>query len=62
MLETIKNIKNPLPFYYFEQISKIPRASGNERGMVEYIKNIANGTIKLNDIPVKQNTPDEDQP
>lgn len=28
----------------------------------EYIKNIANGTIKLNDIPVKQNTPDEDQP
>ena len=41
MLETIKNIKNPLPFYYFEQISKIPRASGNERGMVEYIKNIA---------------------
>ncbi|MBQ8840408.1 MAG: beta-Ala-His dipeptidase [Clostridia bacterium] len=41
MLETIKNIKNHLPFYYFEQISKIPRASGNERGMVEYIKNIA---------------------
>ena len=41
MLQSIKNVKNQLPFYYFEQISKIPRSSGNEKGIVEYIKNIA---------------------
>ncbi len=41
MLQTIKNVKNQLPFYYFERLSEIPRASGNEKGVVEYIKNIA---------------------
>ena len=41
MLQSIKNVENQLPFYYFEQISKIPRSSGNEKGIVEYIKNIA---------------------
>ena len=42
MLEFIKGVKNEAPFYYFEQISKIPRASGNERAVAEYIYNFAN--------------------
>ena len=41
MTEIIKNVKNPLPFYFFEQISKIPRASGNEKEVANYIVEIA---------------------
>ena len=41
MLEFIKGVKNEAPFYYFEQISKIPRASGNERAVARYIYNFA---------------------
>lgn len=41
MLETIKGIKNTKPFYYFEEISKIPRASGNEKEISDYICNFA---------------------
>ena len=44
MLEFIKGVKNEAPFYYFEQISKIPRASGNERAVAKYIYDFA---IKL---------------
>lgn len=41
MLEIIKGVKNEKAFYYFEQISKIPRASGNEREIADYIVNFA---------------------
>ncbi|MBQ8546743.1 MAG: beta-Ala-His dipeptidase [Clostridia bacterium] len=41
MLNTIKGIKNEKLFYYFEQISKIPRASGNEGEIANYIVNFA---------------------
>ncbi len=42
MLEIIKGVKNERPFYYFEQISKIPRASRNEKAISDYIVNFAN--------------------
>ncbi len=41
MLKTIKGVKNEKPFYYFEEISKIPRGSGNEKGIANYIVNFA---------------------
>lgn len=41
MLEFIKGVKNEAPFYYFEQISKIPRASGNEAEVARYIYDFA---------------------
>ncbi len=41
MLETIKGVKNERPFYYFEQISKIPRASRNEREIADYLVSFA---------------------
>lgn len=41
MLKVIKNVRNERPFYYFEQISKIPRGSGNEKEIAEYIVNFA---------------------
>lgn len=37
----ITGIKNERPFYYFEEISKIPRGSGNERRIAEYIEDLA---------------------
>lgn len=37
----ITGIKNELPFYYFEEISKIPRGSGNEEKITKYICNFA---------------------
>ena len=42
MLEIIKGVRNERPFYYFEQISKIPRASRNEKAIADYIVNFAN--------------------
>ena len=41
MLEYIKGVKNEAPFMYFEKISKIPRASGNERAMADYLVSFA---------------------
>ncbi len=41
MLEIIKGVKNEGPFYYFEQISKIPRASKNERAIADYLVEFA---------------------
>lgn len=41
MLKTITGVKNEKPFYYFEEISKIPRASGNEKAVANYIVNFA---------------------
>lgn len=41
MLEIIKGVKNTRPFYYFEQISKIPRSSRNEKAIADYIVNFA---------------------
>ena len=37
MLEIIKGVKTERPFYYIEQISKIPRASRNEKEIADYI-------------------------
>lgn len=37
----INGTKNERPFYYFEEISKIPRASKNEREIADYIVNFA---------------------
>ena len=42
MLEIIKGVKNERPFYYFEQISKIPRASRNEKEIADYLVSFAN--------------------
>ena len=41
MLEIIKGVRNERPFYYFEQISKIPRASRNEKAIADYIVDFA---------------------
>ena len=41
MLNTIKGVKNERPFFYFEEISKIPRGSGNEKEIANYIVNFA---------------------
>lgn len=39
MTQTIKNLGNPSEFWdYFEQISQIPRCSGNEAGIRNFIK------------------------
>ncbi len=37
----ITGIRNERPFYYFEEISKIPRGSGNEREIASYIESFA---------------------
>lgn len=34
----ITGIRNERPFYYFEEISKIPRGSGNEKKIADYIE------------------------
>ena len=41
MLEIIKGVRNERPFYYFEQISKIPRASRNEKAIADYLVSFA---------------------
>ena len=47
MLEIIKGVKNQVPFKYFEEISKIPRASGNEKEIADYLVEFARG-LNLN--------------
>ena len=37
----ITGIRNERPFYYFEEISKIPRGSGNEKKIADYIEGFA---------------------
>lgn len=41
MLNVIKGVKNERPFYYFEQISKIPHGSKNEKEIAKYIVDFA---------------------
>ena len=41
MTDYITGVKNPLPFYYFEIISKIPRGSGNEDAVCDYLVKFA---------------------
>jgi len=41
MTDYITGVKNPLPFYYFEKISKIPRGSGNEDAVCDYLVKFA---------------------
>ena len=41
MANVIKGVTNERPFYYFEEISKIPRGSRNEDKITEYICNFA---------------------
>jgi len=41
MLEIIHGVKNEAPFVYFEKISKIPRASGNEAEIASYLVEFA---------------------
>ena len=43
MLELIHGVKNEAPFKYFERISKIPRASGNEAEIANYLVEFAKG-------------------
>lgn len=38
----IKGVKNERPFVFFEEISKIPRASRNEREIAQYLVDFAN--------------------
>jgi len=40
MMSKLKNIEPQRVFYYFEEISKIPRCSNNEREISDYIKKI----------------------
>ena len=35
----IENLQPQLVFSYFEEISKIPRGSGNEQGISDYLAN-----------------------
>lgn len=41
MLDVIRGVKNEAPFKYFEEISKIPRASGNEAEIAGYLVEFA---------------------
>ena len=41
MLKYISGVKNQLPLYYFERLSEIPRGSGNEKEVANYIANFA---------------------
>ncbi len=41
MLKYIHGVKNEKPFEYFEIISRIPRASGNEREIADYLVSFA---------------------
>ena len=41
MLKYIHGVKNEKPFEYFEEISKIPRASGNEGEIADYLVGFA---------------------
>ena len=41
MLNLISGVKNERPFYYFEEISKIPHGSRNEKEIANYIVNFA---------------------
>ncbi len=43
MLDIIRGIKNEAPFEYFEKISKIPRASGNEGAICDFLVDFAKG-------------------
>ena len=43
MLNVIRGVKNEAPFKYFEEISKIPRASGNEAEVASYLVEFAKG-------------------
>ena len=41
MLKYITGVKNQLPLYYFERLSEIPRGSGNEKEVANYIADFA---------------------
>lgn len=41
MTEYIKGVRNEAPFMYFEEISKIPRASRKERAIADYLVSFA---------------------
>ena len=41
MLKYISGVKNQLPLYYFERLSEIPRGSGNEKEVANYIADFA---------------------
>ena len=42
-MSVLKNIEPKLVFNYFEEISKIPRGSGNEKGISDYLVSFAKG-------------------
>lgn len=41
MTEVLKGLKPEKVFYYFEEISRIPRGSGNEKGISDYLVSFA---------------------
>lgn len=41
MSRVLEGLKPEKVFYYFEEISKIPRGSGNEKGISDYLYNLA---------------------
>ena len=41
MLQYLSGVKNQLPLYYFERLSEIPRGSGNEKQVANYIADFA---------------------
>lgn len=42
-MSVLENIEPKLVFHYFEEISKIPRGSGNEKGISDYLVSFAKG-------------------
>ena len=39
-MNTLKELKPERVFHYFEEILKIPRCSGNEKQISDYLKNL----------------------
>lgn len=52
MTQVLANIKPEKVFYYFEEISRIPRGSGNEKGISDYLVKFA----KEKQLPVIQDS------
>ena len=52
MTQVLANIKPEKVFYYFEEISRIPRGSGNEKGISDYLVKFA----KERQLPVIQDS------
>ena len=46
-MRKLENLKPERVFYYFEELSKIPRESGNEKAVSNYLIETAKKLIKM---------------